>query len=35
VTRFLDKLIERAGIVEERISGEELRSPSVQLPLNV
>jgi hypothetical protein len=31
VTRFLDKLIERAGIVEERISGEELRSPSVQL----
>ena len=28
---FLDKLAEGAGIVEERISGEELRSPSVQM----
>ena len=28
---YLDKLAERGGIVEERISGVELRSPSVQL----
>ena len=28
---YLDKLTERGGIVEERISGVELRSPSVQL----
>lgn len=28
---YLDKLNERGGIVEERISGVELRSPSVQL----
>jgi hypothetical protein len=31
VPRFLDKLTEGAGIVEERVSGEELRSPSVQI----
>lgn len=38
VRMFLDKLSERAGIVEERVTGEELRSPSVQLritPLGV
>ncbi len=28
---FLNRLTERAGIVEERVTGEELRSPSVQL----
>jgi hypothetical protein len=28
---YLDKLDERGGIIEERISGAELRSPSVQL----
>ncbi len=28
---FLGRLAERAGIVEERITGDELRSPSVQL----
>ena len=28
---FLDKLAERGGIVEERIVGDEVRSPSVQL----
>jgi len=31
LTVFLDRLTQRAGIVEERITGEELRSPSVQL----
>jgi hypothetical protein len=31
ITLFLDKLAERAGIVEERVTGHELRSPSVQL----
>ena len=31
VNAFLAKLIERGGIAEELISGEELRSPSVQL----
>ena len=31
VARFLDRLTEGAGIVEERVSGEELRSPSVQI----
>ena len=31
LTMFLDRLTRRAGIVEERITGEELRSPSVQL----
>jgi hypothetical protein len=31
VEMFLDKLTERAGIVEERVTGHELRSPSVQL----
>lgn len=38
VGTFLDKLTERAGIVEERVTGDELRSPSVQLritPLGV
>jgi hypothetical protein len=29
--RFLEKLAERQGIVEERIEAEEIRSPSVQL----
>jgi hypothetical protein len=29
--RFLEKLAEREGIVEERIEAEEIRSPSVQL----
>ncbi len=28
---FLDRLAERAGIVEQRVVGDELRSPSVQL----
>ena len=28
---YMDKLVERGGIVEEVISGEEIRSPSVQL----
>ena len=35
---FLDRLTTRAGIVEERVTGENLRSPSVQLrvtPLGV
>jgi len=35
---FLDRLTTRAGIVEERVTGEDLRSPSVQLrvtPLGV
>jgi hypothetical protein len=35
---FLDRLTSRAGIVEERVTGEDLRSPSVQLrvtPLGV
>jgi hypothetical protein len=31
VDAFLAKLFERGGIAEERITGEELRSPSVQL----
>jgi hypothetical protein len=31
IGQFLDKLAERAGIVEERVTGDELRSPSVQL----
>ena len=31
VAQFLDKLTESAGIVEERVSGAELRSPSVQM----
>jgi hypothetical protein len=31
VAMFLDKLGTRAGIVEERVTGKELRSPSVQL----
>jgi len=31
VQAFLDKLAERRGIVEERIVGEDIRSPSVQL----
>ena len=31
LARFLDQLTQGAGIVEERITGEELRSPSVQL----
>ena len=38
VGMFLDRLQERAGIVEERVTGQELRSPSVQLritPLGV
>ena len=30
-TAYLAKLAERGGIVEERIAGDELRSPSVQL----
>ena len=29
--QYLDKLAERRGVVEERISGSELRSPSVQI----
>ena len=29
--QYLDKLAERRGVVEERIGGSELRSPSVQL----
>ena len=31
LSAYLDKLAERGGIVEERIAGVELRSPSVQL----
>ncbi|HEU4332724.1 MAG TPA: peptide ligase PGM1-related protein [Lapillicoccus sp.] len=31
VPTFLERLNERAGIVEERVTGDELRSPSVQL----
>ena len=31
VDAYLAKLLERGGIVEERIAGDELRSPSVQL----
>ncbi len=31
VDTFLDKLAQRGGIVEERVTGDEIRSPSVQL----
>jgi len=31
LTAYLDKLAERGGIVEERVVGEDVRSPSVQL----
>jgi hypothetical protein len=31
LTAYLDKLAERGGIVEERVVGDEVRSPSVQL----